>query len=240
MTMKWGLLLVVLSSFARGADMVQHPHEAGFSSTIGIDYDGSRHRTEPWDFAVTAEWGTKDYWAELSLDAFSDLKRDWRLRKDGYATFQAGKALYRNNDDRLYVNATLDVDVHSQLASQGADISPELNVAKGLTSALWIGGNIGGTLATAPNPGNHRGYGSVTLWVTYLSGWLPNETDSVSFNVWAANNEVPSANKALFLSLTYQFSITDHLEANLGLGTDPSSPWQRVGTYGIAGLKWRF
>ncbi len=234
------LILSMSAGTALGADMVQHPHEAGFSSSIGLDYDGSRHRTACWDFAAAAEWGTKEYWLNLSLDAFSDFKSDWRLRGSSYATLQLGKALYRNNDDRLYVNATFDVDVHSQQASQGGELTPEINVAKGLTADWWIGGSLGAVLATAPNAGNRQGYGSLALWVTYLSGWLPNETDSISLNLWTADNETPGAGNALFLSLGYQFSLSDHWEANIGIGTDPLSPWDHLGVYGLAGIKRRF
>jgi hypothetical protein len=162
------------------------------------------------------------------------------LREDAYATLQLGHALYRNNDERLYFNATLDFDVHSQLSTHGGDFTPSLDVAKGLTEDWWIGGSLAAVLATAPDEGNRRGYPSLSLWVTYLCGWLPNESDSLSFNVWFAGNEQHGVDKALFISLEYQFNITDNLEASIGIGTDTSSPWDRVGVYGMAGLTWRF
>lgn len=220
--------------------MVRHPHEAGFTTSLGFDYDGSRHRTAAYGLDAEIEWGTKEYWVSLAFDTYTDFKSTYRLRSDAYATLQLGTALYRNNDERLYLNATLDLDVHSQLATHGGDITPMLGVAKGLTEDWWIGGNIGAVLSTAPDAGDHRGYASLNLWVTYLCGWLPNESDSISFNIWAATNEVPGADKALFLSLDYTFDLTDALEASIGIGTDPSSPWDHLGVYGTAGLTWRF
>lgn len=232
--------IALLTATASGADMVRHPHEAGLTGSLGFDYDGSRHRTYAYGFEAELEWGTKNHWLSLTFDTYSGLQGDWRLRGDGYATLQLGTALHRDNDARLYVNATLDLDAHSILASQGADITPEINAAWGITEDWWIGGNLGAVLATDPDEGNRRGYGSLTLWLTWLCGWLPDESDSLSLSVWAATNEEPGADKALFISLEYEFDLTDSLEASLGLGTDPSSPWDHLGLFATAGLTWRF
>lgn len=238
--MKWLLLSALVVGHALATDEVRHPHQEGWSGSLGFDYDGSRHRTNAFSLGAEVEWGSSTNWISLSLDAYSDLKHDWHPRSDGYATLQLGHALYRNNDERLYFNATLDIDAHSMLAMHGGDLTPEINVAKGLTEDWWIGGNVGAVLATDPDEGDRRGYGYLTLWVTWLCGLLPNESDSLSLSVWMAGNEQHGVNKALFIGLEYQFDLTDSLEATLGIGTDPSSPWDRVGAYATAGLTWRF
>ena len=78
------------------------------------------------------------------------------------------------------------------------------------------------------------------MWTTWLCTLLPNESDSISLGVWAATNEVPDSDNALFISLEYDFDITDNLEANFGIGTDPYLSWERFGAYAIAGLRWRW
>lgn len=237
--MSW-LALALATASAFGADSVRHPHEAGLSVMLSQDYDGSRHRTSAFSAGAEVEWGSTDYWLSLSFDTYTDFKNDWHLRSDSYSTLQLGTALYRNNEDRLYVNATLDLDFHSQLATHGGDITPELNAAWGVTEDWWVGGNLNAVLATAPDEGNRRGYASMTLWVTWLCGWLPNESDSLSLSLWAATNEQPGEDKALFIGLEYSFDLTDDLEVSVGVGTDPSSPWEHQGIYGTAALVWRF
>jgi hypothetical protein len=192
------------------------------------------------DFSFTAEWGSQEHWVSLALDTYTDLKSDWRLRTDSYATLEFGKALIRDHPQRFYLNTTLELDAHSQLASQGGDITPEINVAKGLTADWWIGGAFAGVLATDPDEGYRRGYASLTLWVTYLSAWLPNESDSIGLSIWAATNEDQEADKALFITLEYEFDIADGWEASAGVGTDPVSPWDHLGIYGQLGIRHRF
>lgn len=234
------LCFALLGEPALAADIIRHPHQAGFTGSLGIDYDGSRYRTAAFDVSASAEWGSNKSWLNLSFDGFTDFKESWRLRSDAYATLELGHALYRNNDERLYLNATLDLDVHSQLAIHGGDITPSLDVAKGLTDDWWTGGSLAAVLATDPDEGNRRGYASLVLWTTYLCGWLPNESDSISLNIWAATNEEHGADRALFIATEYQFDLTDSLEASISLGTDPSSPWDHLGLYATAGLTWRF
>ena len=231
---------LLVAPWSHASDPVRHPHEAGLSGSIGFDYDGSRHRTNAFSLGTEVEWGSKESWISLSLDAYTDLKHDWRMRSDGYATLQLGHALHRDNEERLYINATLDLDAHSMLATHGGDLTPELSLAKGITEDWWIGGNVGAVFATDPDEGDHQGYAYTTLWITWLCGWLPNESDSVSFSVWFAGNEQHDVDKALFLGLEYQFDLTDSLEASVGIGTDPSSPWDHLGAYATAGLTWRF
>ena len=62
-----------------------------------------------------------------------------------------GKALWRDNESRLYINTKLEFDAHSYLASQGGDVMPEINIAKGITADWWVGGAIAGVFATDPN-----------------------------------------------------------------------------------------
>jgi len=221
-------------------ESVKHPHQAGFSGSLGFDYDGSRYRNSAFGLNAEVEWGNSETWITLSLDAYSDFSSQWRFRSETYATLELGHALYRNNDTRLYVNASLELDAHSRLATRGGDVSPALDLAKGLTEDWWIGGSIGAVLAMNPDEGYRRGYGSVSLWVTYLSGWLPDESDSISLSISGATNEDTEADKALFITLEYDFDIADDWEVNLGLGTDPSSPWDHLGVYATAGITWRF
>lgn len=189
-------------------------------------------------FGAEAQWGSSESWISLSLDAYTDLTGPWSMAEDGYATLQIGRALYRNNDKRLYLNATLDLDLHSTLASGGADLTPEIGVAKGLTEDWWIGGNLGAVLATSPDEGNRTGYASATLWIVWLCELLPD--DGLTLSLWAATNEIPGDDNALFLSLEYEFSLTDDLEASFGIGADPVSPWDHLGVFATAGFTWRF
>jgi hypothetical protein len=99
---------------------------------------------------------------------------------------------------------------------------------------------VAGVFATRPDEGNRIGYGSLTVWTTWLCALLPNESDSLSLGIWAATNEQHGVDRALFISLEYEFDLTENLEVSLGLGTDPSSPWEQVGVYGVAGLRWRW
>ena len=234
------LIFLVTASGVFAADSVRHPHEEGLTGLVTIDYDGSRFRTNAMHLGTEIEWGGKENWLSLSLDTYTDFSSAWRLRGDGFATLEFGHAFYRNNETRTYVNGTLQLDAHSVLSTHGGDITPEINIAKGITEDFWIGGNVGGVFATAPDEGNRRGYGYVTLWTTYLCGWLPNESDSINLSIWAATNEEYDVDKALFISVEYEFDITDSLEGSIGLGTDPSTPWEKQGLYAMAGLIWRF
>ncbi len=235
------LCLVLLAAIqAWGADMVRHPHKAGWSGSIGLDYDGSRHRTNAFSLGAEVEWGSKENWVSLSFDAYTDWQHHWDMSSDAYATLQLGHALHRDNEARLYLNATLDIDAHSMLATQGGDLTPELNIAWGITEEWWIGGNVGGVISTDPDEGDKHGYPYATCWVTWLCGLLPNESDSLSLSIWAASNEQRDVDHALFIGLEYEFDLTDSIDATIGLGTDPSSPWDRVGLYATAALTWRF
>ena len=78
------------------------------------------------------------------------------------------------------MNATLELDAHSRLATSSGDVSPGIDVAKGITEDWWIGGGLEAVLAMNPDEGYRRGYGSLSLWITYLFGWLPDESDSIS------------------------------------------------------------
>lgn len=215
-------------------------HEPGLSFALDLDYDGSRARTSAFHFGPEVEWGTREFWINLSADTYSDFNSGWRFRSDTFATLELGKALWRDNDARIYINAKLELDAHSYLAMQGGDISPEINFAKGLTPDWWIGGAVSGVFATDPDPGKRAGYGSMTLWLRWLCGLLPNETDSIALSVWAATNEVRYSQNALFISLEYEFDLTEKLQAKVGLGTDPSTPWDHLGLYGTAGLTLRW
>ena len=215
-------------------------NEPGLTVDIDFDYDGSRNRTSAMHFGTFIQWGTNEHWASASLDTFSDLDSSWKLTRDSYATLELGKALWRDNGNRFYINTSVEIDAHSYLASTGWDLTPELAVVKGITPKWWVGCTVAGVFATRPDEGNRAGYGSLTLWTTWLCAFLPNESDSISLGVWAATNEVPDSDNALFISLEYEFDITDNLEATLGVGTDPYSPWERLGAYAIAGLRWRW
>ena len=69
---------------------------------------------------------------------------------------------------------------------------------------------------------------------------MPDESDAISLSIWGATNEDTEADKALFITLEYDFDLADDWEVNLGLGTDPSSPWDHLGVYWTAGIMWRF
>jgi hypothetical protein len=126
------------------------------------------------------------------------------------------------------------------LAEHGWDLNPKLGVAWGITEDWWIGGEIGAVLATSPDDGNRMGYASGTLWITWLCGFTPEETDSLSLGLWTAGNEIPRDDNALFIELEYTFDLTENLEASIGIGTDPISPWDHLGAYATAGIKWKF
>ena len=228
---------VASQAFARRA---WDQHEPGLSFALDLDYDGSRARTSAFHFGPEVEWGTREFWINLSADTYTDFQRGWRFRSDTFATLEIGKALWRDNDARLYINAKLEFDAHSYLAMQGGDISPEINLAKGLTPDWWIGGAVSGAFATDPDPGERAGYGSITLWLRWLCCLLPNESDSIALSVWGATNEVRYSQNALFISLEYEFDLSEKLQAKVGLGTDPVTPWDHLGLYGTAGLTFRW
>lgn len=215
-------------------------HEPGLTTELLLDYDSSRARTNHTRAGFEVEWGTAQTWISLAGDMFTDFSHAIDLREDGYVTLQVGHALYRNNEQRLYWNAMLDIDPHSQLASRGWDLTPKLGVAWGMTEDWWIGGEAGAVLATSADEGNRMGYPSLSLWVTWLCGFTAKETDTLSLSLWAAGNEIPDEDNALFLELEYTFDLTENLEAAVGLGTDPISPWDHLGLYLTAGLKWTF
>ena len=212
----------------------------GLSGALEIDYDGSRFRTDALRYAVELEWGGKEQWINVLLETYTSLSRVLAIRHEAFATVTLGTALWRDNDARFYVNATLDVDVPSVLASRGVDFTPEINFAKGITEDWWVGGSVSAVLSSSPDPGNRQGYASATLWLYWACGWLPNGSDSLTLSVWAATNEVPGDDNALFVSLEYAFDITDDLEATVGIGTDIISPWDHLGVYATASLSWRF
>lgn len=234
-----GAMLVLLAAPCP-AETPRHPHVEGFSGSVGLDYDGSRARTDALRFGVELEWGSRKRWLMLAFDQYADLTQAWAIHRNTEATVTFGTALWRDNATRCYVNATLDVDVPSLQASRGVDITPEINFAKGITEDWWIGGSISAVLATSPDEGNRQGYASATLWLYWATQWLPNESDSLTLSVWAATSEVPGDDDALFVSLEYAFDITDDLEFTIGIGTDIISPWDHLGVYGTAGLCWRF
>ncbi|MCE9519525.1 MAG: hypothetical protein K8R87_08235, partial [Verrucomicrobia bacterium] len=128
----------------------------------------------------------------------------------------------------------------SQLADKGIDITPEISLAKGLTRDWWIGGELAGVISTSHNEGNRQGYIALTAWALWFSRWLPNETDAFKLSVWAATNEVPEDSNALSISLDYEFDISDHLEAVVGVGVEPYSSSGNHGAYLAAGLRWQF
>jgi len=235
-----GIILVFGAASPSHARRAWDKHEPGLTLEMDLDYDGSRARTNAFHFGPEIEWGTKEFWINLSLDTYTDFQSGWRFRSDVFSTLECGKALWRDDDARLYINATLQLDAHSYLAMQGGDITPEINIAKGITKDWWIGGAVNGVFATDPDPGDRAGYGSLTLWLRWLCGWLPDESDSIALSVWAATNEVRYSENALFISLEYQFDLTEKLEAKVGIGTDPYTPWDHLGIYGTAGLTWRW
>jgi len=214
--------------------------ENGWSGQVELDYDQSRSRTNALRAGFEVEWGTPEAWVNLSGDTFGDPAGKVNLRNDSYVTLELGYALYRNNEDRLYVNAMLEADPHSLLAGRGWDLSPSLGVAWGITKKWWVGGELGGALALNPDEGKRNGYPSLSLWVTWLCDLTPQGGDSLSLGVWIAGNEIPDDDNSLFAELEYAFDLTDHLEAKFGVGTDPISPWEPLGIYFSAGLTWRF
>ena len=241
-TCRWAWFLSsLLASLSQGRDQFRSAtHEPGLTTELLLDYDGSRARTNHTRAGFEVEWGTSENWLSLAGDLFSDLAHPIDLGDDGFITLQLGHALYRNNDERLYWNAILDIDPNSQLASIGWDLTPKLSVAWGLTEDWWIGGEFAGVLATRPDDGNRMGYASISLWLTWLCGFTDEETDTLSFSLWAASNEIPHDDNALFLELEYTFDLTEHLEACFSVGTDPISPWDHLGAYVSAGLRWTF
>ena len=212
----------------------------GWSGDFSLDYDGSRARTNTLHAGLEAQWSTPRAWISLSGDTYSDLASSPDFRKDSYATLQLGYALYKNNEERLYWNAKLEIDPHSQLASRGWDLAPSMDVAYGLTEDWWIGCDVGAVLSTRPDEGDHAGFLSQTLWIYWLCGFTAEETDALSLSLWAAGNEVPGGDHNLFAELEYTFDLTDNLEAAIGVGTDIMSQWDHLGVYFSAGLKWSF
>jgi FAD/FMN-containing dehydrogenase len=186
------------------------------------------------------QWGDDSRWLSLALDTFTDGGSAWDWREELYPALEAGWALHRDNETHWYVNATFSVEGPSVLSEKGIDLSPELNTAYGLSDDWWIGAALGGVFASSAEEGNRVGYGYITLWVVWLTAWLPNESDSLAFNLWAATNEIPDDDDALFLSLEYEFDLNDALDGVIGIGTDPISPWDHLGVYATAGLRWRF
>lgn len=228
-----------LSAPAR--DFQKHPgHDNGWSGEVSIDYDGSRSRTSAYHLGGSLEYGSKQSWISLSLDEYGDPSSGFDLRENTYATLEVGYALHRNNKERLYLNAMLEAEPHSLLASRGWDLSPALGVVWGVTPEWWIGAEAGAVLATGPDDGNRMGYPSLAVWTTWLCGFTPSGGDAISLGVWTAGNEIPGDDNALFVELEYSFDLTDELEMKLGLGTDPVSPWDHEGVYFSAGLTWSF
>ncbi len=212
----------------------------GLSSVFSLDYDESRSRTNVFHAGMEVEWGTPKAWISLSGDTYSDLASSIDLKCDSYVTLQLGYALYRSNTERLYWNAKLDLDPHSQIASRGWDITPALSFVWGITDDWWIGYDIGASLATSPDAGDHAGYVSHSLWVYWLCGFTPAATDSLSLSLWAAGNETPGGNKNLFAEMEYTFDLTESWEASFGVGTDIMTQWDHLGIYFTGGVKLRF
>ena len=239
-TLWLGLIFTVAGTGNGLARRAWAKHESGLSVDIDLDYDGSRHRTNAFHFGTEVEWGNLEEWVSLSFDTYSDFKSGWRMRQDAYSTLELGKALWRDNDARLYINASVEIDAHSYLASTGWDISPEVAFVKGLNDDWWVGATISGSFATSPDEGYLAGYGSLSLWATWLCGWMPDEEDSLSLSIWMATNEDPDAGRALFIGLEYEFDLTESVQATVGVGTDPYTPWDHLGAYASAGLRWSF
>ncbi len=235
-----GLVLILAGVGTSHARRAWDQHEAGLSVDVTFDYDGSRFRTSSFHYGTEVEWGNLEEWVSLTFDTFSDFNSGWRMTQDAYATLELGKALWRDNDARLYINASLEIDAHSYLASTGWDLSPEISFVKGLTDEWWVGANVGGSFATSPDEGYLAGFGSLTLWATWLTGWMPDEEDSLSLSIWMATNEDPDVGRALFIGLEYTFDLTDSVEASVGFGTDPYTPWDHLGAYASAGIRWTF
>lgn len=237
--MVWMACGTALTATARDERRARHP-EAGWSGQIELDYDQSRARTSVMRAGFEVEWGSPQRWVSLSGDFFGELDPKVNLPEDGYVALELGQALYRNNDQRKYVNAILSIEPHSLLASQGWDLAPSLGAAWGLTSQWWVGGEVGGVLATAPDQGNRSGYPQLSLWVTWLCHDPSQKDDALSLGLWVAGNEIPQDDSCLFMELEYSFAVGGTIEAKLALGTDPVSPWEPLGVYLRAGLSWHF
>jgi hypothetical protein len=231
---------VVLSggSLQARPDALRRSGDESWSTSLLFDYDTSRFRTSAWHLGTEIEYGSWEQWAQLELDTYSSFNAPWDLRSDSYATLQFGRALHRDKERRLFINATLSVDVRSRLSSYGGDVTPQAEVVWGISEDWWVGGNIGGVLATAPEEDVKRGYLSGNVWVSWQAGWLSD--DALSLNIWAAGNEIPQDDKVLFVELEYTFSVSDSLDITVGCGTDPISPWDHLGFFGTAGLRWTF
>lgn len=241
--MKPFLSLLALTLMTCGFAHAQNPHHEtaeGFSGDVTFDYDGSRHRTAAMHGGIGVEWAGESFWTKLDFDTYSDFSRHWALKDDAYGALGFGAAIYKDHKERLYINAVLDISGPSQLADKGIDIAPKITITKGLNKDWWLGGDIEGVISTSRNTGDRAGYFSLTAWAMWFSRWLPNDSDAFKFSVWAATNEVPKDDNALFLSLEYEFDITDSLDASVGIGTDPSSPWEHKGVFATAGLRWSF
>jgi hypothetical protein len=209
-----------------------------WQTSLLFDYDTSRFRTNAWHFGSEIQWGSWDRWIQLELDTFSSFQNAWNLRSDSYATLELGHALHRDKDRQIYINGKLRVDAHSQLSRYGGDVTPQVEIVWGINDDLWMGADIGAVLATAPEEDVKRGYLSGNVWIAWLCGWQ--EDDSLSLNVWAAGNEIPQDDKVLFIEMEYSFALSESLQATVGLGTDPISPWDTLGIWGTAGLQWFF
>ena len=230
-------LLCSCCIFAR-PDALRRSGDESWNTSLVFDYDTSRFRTNAWHLGAEIEWGSWEQWVQLELDTYSSFQHAWQLRSDSYATLELGKALHRDNTQRVYVNAMLSLDAHSQLSRYGGDITPQVEVVWGITKEWWMGANLGAVLATSPEEDVKRGYLSGNVWVSWQAGWL--EDDALSLNLWAAGNEIPDDDKVLFIEMDYTFSLTESLELSLGCGTDPISPWDHLGFFGTAGLRWTF
>lgn len=236
-----GLLLACAPFSAEARDERRaRGRENGWSGQVELDYDMSRSRTNALRAGFEVEWGNPESWINLAGDTYGDPAGKLNFQDDSYLTLELGYALYRNNRDRLYVNAMLDVDPHSLLSTRGWDLSPSMGVAWGITKEWWIGGELGASLATSPDEGNRNGYPSLSLWATWLCDFTPQGGDSLSLGLWLAGNEVPGDDNSVFAELEYAFGLTESLEAKFGVGTDPVSPWDHLGIYFSAGLTWRF
>ena len=235
-----GIAAVSLTCSLCPAEDPRHPKSDGFSTDVSFDYDGSRSRTAAFRGGMEIDWRGDKTWLELELDTYTDFKSKWAFNHDVYAGIATGIVIYKSHEERLYINAKLSLSGPSQLADTGVDITAEVSVAKGLTKDWWLGGELARVVSTSHNLGSDSGYISLTTWAMWFSRWLPNESDAFKLSMWAATNEVRGAGNALFFSLTYEFDLTDQLETSIGIGTDPYSPWERLGFYATAGLRWRF
>jgi hypothetical protein len=241
--MKSLLSLLAFMLITCDASQAQNPRREtaeGFSGDVTFDYDGSRHRTASMHGGIGVEWPGEKFWTKLDFDTYTDFSKHWALRDSAYGALGFGAAIHKDHKDRLYINALVEVSGPSQLADKGVDFDAKITVAKGLNADWWLGGDLERIFSTSRNPGNRSGYLSVTTWAMWFSRWLPNDSDAFKFSIWAATNEVPDDDNALFLSLEYEFDITDSLDASIGIGTDPSSPWERKGIFATAGLRWSF